>query len=304
MNFNTYRYFHEVSQTKSIRRAADRLHIAPSAISRQIGILEQSLGTKLFERSIQGIQLTAAGVMLERYTRGMFRDLDRIHESIRNLTTLNEGEVKIWLIGGLIREFLPRAIADFHVRFPAIRYSVFAAPTDRIIEALIRDEADIGIVFNAARRPNIEILAEYSEPVRCLVAPHHALAGRASVSLREICSQPLVIHFPSSGIRQAFDQAVSRNNLSHKVLVSTNSLELMRTMAMTGEVLTLSPVLAATSEINAGTLVAIPIEDENLASVTSAICVHRDRQLSHAAYEFLKKITKDFRGLSAAAQAT
>ncbi len=103
MNLNTYKYFNEVAETGSIRRAADRLHIAPSAISRQIALLEHSLGVMLLERTNSGIRLTPAGMMLERFTRKICRDLDRIHESIKNLKGLREGEVKIWVIEAVVQ---------------------------------------------------------------------------------------------------------------------------------------------------------------------------------------------------------
>ncbi len=297
MNFNSYRYFNEVAATRSIRRAADRLHVAPSAVSRQLAILEHQLGTLLLERSNTGIQLTAAGLMLERYTRHMFRDLERVQETIRNLKGLKQGEVKIWVMEGLVKEFLPRTIAAFNEKYPAIRFQVVTESSDRIIEALIRDEADIGVVFNARRRPGIEVVAEHTEPVRCLVSKDHVFAGRASLTLAEVCSQQVAIHFPSSGIRQIFDHAVARAHLTADVIVSTNNLELTKTMAMTGRALTISPLLAAGREVRDGSLVAITIDDEDLAGVTSAVCVHRDRQLSYAANEFLKRIGADFSAL-------
>ncbi len=295
MNFNTYKYFNEVAETRSIRRAADRLHVAPSAISRQLAILEHTLGTLLLERTNTGIQLTPAGLMLERYTRHMFRDLERVQDSIKNLKGLRQGEVKIWVIEGLILEFLPRAISEFNDHFPAIKFSVFSESTDRIIEAIIRDEADIGIVFNAKSRPGIEILAQYSEPVMCLASKSHAFAERESVTLAEVCSQQISLPFASFGLRQLFDKAVARQNLRPDVIVSSNNLELTKTMALTGKTLAISPAIAASKEIREGSLKAIPILDEDFAKATSAVCVHRDRSLSYAANEFLKSITGAFK---------
>jgi DNA-binding transcriptional LysR family regulator len=294
MNFNTYRYFNEVAETRSIRRAADRLHIAPSAISRQLAILEHSLGTLLLERTNTGIQLTPAGLMLERYTRHMFRDLERVQDSIKNLKGLRQGEVKIWVIEGLILDFLPRVIAEFNDSFPAIKFSVFSESTDRIIEAIIKDEADIGVVYNVKNRPGIEIVAHYSEPVMCLASKDHPFAQRDSVTLAEVCSQQISIPFASFGLRQLFDKAVSRQGLTPDVLVSSNNLELTKTMAMTGKTLAIGPALAARKEIRDGSLKAIPIHDADFADATSAVCVHRDRRLSYAANEFLKKINKAF----------
>lgn len=295
MNFNTYRYFNEVSETRSIRRAADRLHVAPSAISRQLALLEHSLGTLLLERTNTGIQLTPAGLMLERYTRHMFRDLERVQDTIKNLKGLRQGEVKIWVIEGLILDFLPRAISEFNDHFPAIRFSVFCESSDRILEAIIRDEADIGIVFNAKSRPGIEIVAEYSEPVMCLVSKNHVFADRDSLTLAEVCSQQISLPITSFGLRQIFDKAVARQNLSPDIIVSSNNLELTKTMALTGRTLAIGPALAAGKEIRDGTLKAIPIRDDDLANATAAVCVHRDRRLSYAANEFLKKVTREFK---------
>nr|WP_194362193.1 LysR family transcriptional regulator [Rhizobium daejeonense] len=297
---NTYRYFNEVAETRSIRRAADRLHVAPSAISRQIAILEQSLGTLLLERTNTGIQLTSAGLVLERFTRHMFRDMERVQESIRNLKGLRLGEVKIWVIEGLILDFLPRTIADFNEQFPAIKFSVYSESSDRIAEALSRDEADIGIVYNPRGRPGIEIVAQYSEPVMCMVNPTHDFAGRESLSLAEICSQQIALPITSFGLRQLFDQAITRQKLNPDVLVSTNNLELTKAMAITGKTIAIAPAMAARKELSDGRLRAIPIQEGEFVDATSAVCVHRDRQLSYAANEFLKRLVKTFQAATKA----
>jgi DNA-binding transcriptional LysR family regulator len=299
MNLNTYKYFNEVADTRSIRRAADRLHVAPSAISRQIAILEQSLGTLLLERTNTGIQLTPAGLVLERFTRHMFRDMERVQENIRSLKGLRLGEVKIWVIEGLIMDFLPRTIADFNEQFPAIKFSVYSESSDRIAEALTRNEADIGIVYNPKGRPGIEIVAQYSEPVMCLVSPLHDFANRESLTLAEICSQQIALPVTSFGLRQLFDQAVARSRVTPDILVSTNNLELTKSLAVTGRTLAIAPAMAARKELSDGRLRAVPIDSPDFAEATSAVCVHRDRQLSYAANEFLKRLAKAFKSATA-----
>ncbi len=299
MNLNTYRYFNEVASTRSIRRAADRLHVAPSAISRQIAILERMLGSLLLERTNAGIQLTPAGLVLERYTRNMFRDLERVQESIKNMKGLRLGEVKIWVIEGLLLDFLPRAIAEFNAEFPAIKFSVYSESSDRIVEALMRDEADIGVVYNLKHRPAIEVAAEYSEPVMCLMHPDHMFAGRESVTLTEICSQQIALPIASFGLRQLIDQAITKQRLTPDILVSTNNLELTKAMALTGRTLAIAPAMAVRKELEDGRLKAVPIADPDFATATSAVCVHRDRRLSYAAAEFLKQLVKAFQAAMA-----
>jgi DNA-binding transcriptional LysR family regulator len=294
VNLNTYKYFNEVAAAGSIRRAADRLHVAPSAISRQIALLEHSLGIMLIERSNTGIQLTPAGMMLERYTRKMVRDLDRIHEAIRNLKGLRQGEVKIWVIEAVVQAVLPRIMTEFNETYPAIKFSINTESSDRTIEAIINDEIDIGIVFNLGNRPSVEVIKQCPAPVQCLVSPGHPLAHHHSVTLEEICSWPIALPVSSFGLRQTFDKVTRAQHLVPQSIVNTNNLELTKAMAIAGRTLTIGPELIATKEIEHNLLRAIPIDNDAMRAATIEICVHRDRSLSFAAHHFLKLVCREF----------
>jgi len=294
VNLNTYKYFNEVAETGSIRRAADRLHIAPSAISRQIALLEHSLGVMLLERTSTGIRLTPAGMILERFTRKMCRDLDRIHESIKNLKGLREGEIKIWVIEAVVQTILPRLMTNFNENFPAIQFSINSESSDRTIEAIIRDEIDIGIVFNMGERSGIEVIKRFPAPIQCLVSPKHPLAQHKTLSLREICAYPVALPVSSFGMRQTFDKVTRNLHLNPQSIVNTNNLELAKAMAIAGRTLTIGPVQIASREIEQNTLMAIPIDNNTLQIANIEVCVHRDRTLSFAAHQFLKHICREF----------
>jgi len=182
-------------------------------------------------------------------------------------------------------------LADFHRHHPAVSFKVQTASTDRIVEALLEDEADIGITFNATSRPEIEVIAEFPEPISCLVAPTHEYADRDHLNLTDICKQPLALPDHSFGLRQFFERTIAKRGLSPQVLVTTNSLELTNTLAATGQFIAFMPALAVITELKSGQLRAIPVSDPELAFARSSISVHRDRPLSHAAQEFLKLLT-------------
>ncbi|MFC3059009.1 LysR family transcriptional regulator [Paenirhodobacter populi] len=294
MNFVAFRYFNEVAKTKAIRRAADRLHVAPSAVSRQLAMLEHSFGAPLLERTNTGVELTPAGVLLERYTRNMFRELDQVKDSISGFRSLRQGEVKIHVMEGVLSSMLPEVIAGFSSRFPGIRFSVSSNASDAIVEALIKNQTDIGITYNASLRPELEIVVERADPVMCLVATNHPLAQNATVRLDEICQNRLALPHRGFGLRQLFDSAVEARRLQPDYVVETNNIELPRAMAATGNCVTLGPVLAAFREIQMGLLVAIPIDVPTFLMVRSSVCVHRDRKLSFAAHEFIKMLRMGF----------
>ncbi len=299
MRFLTLRYFNAVARLGSIRKAADRLHVAPSAVSRQIAQLEHELDAVLFERSKSGVRLTAAGEVLARQSHRIFRDIDRARAGIDDLRGLRRGEVSLWVIEGFVTGLLPGILADFLRRYPAVAFKVQTASTDRITEALLEDEADIGITFNASPRAEIETIAEFPEPISCLIARDHKYAGRKSLSLDEICKEPLALPDHSFGIRQSFERTVAKHKLNPRVLVTTNSLELTNTMAVTGQFIAFKPALAVITQLGSGQLRAIPVADAELAAARSSISVHRDRPLSHAAQEFLKLLTATIRASKA-----
>ncbi|MGI4839546.1 MAG: LysR family transcriptional regulator [Janthinobacterium lividum] len=294
MNFTAFRYFNEVAQSKAIRRAADRLHVTPSAVSRQISMLEHQLGAPLLERTNSGVELTAAGVMLERYTRTLFRDLERVREGIAAFRSLDQGEVKIHAMEGVLSNLLPEMISAFLAQHPRIDFQVTTCSSDLIVEALIRDETDIGIIYNPELRFEIEVVAERKEPVVCLVCPHDELAREPLVTLQQLCKKPLALPRPSFGLRQLFDRTAEARLYKPRIVVEANNLDILRATAVLGTCVTIGPEISARREIDAGLLIAIPIDQESFSNVRSAVCVHQERVPSYAANAFVKFLKSRF----------
>ncbi|WPO97846.1 LysR family transcriptional regulator [Pseudomonas sp. HR96] len=294
MSFTAFRYFNEVARSKAIRRAADRLHVTPSAVSRQIALLEHQFGAPLLERTKNGVELTAAGVMLERYTRTLFRDLERVQEGIAAFRSLDQGEVKVHAMEGVLANFLPETIAAFLALHPHIDFQVTTCSSDLIVEALIRDETDIGIIYNPELRFEIQVVAERKEPVVCLVAPHDELAGEARVTMQQLCKRPLALPRQSFGLRQLFDRTAESRLLKPRIVIEANNLEILRATAVLGTCVTIGPQISAQREIAAGLLKAIPIDLEAFSSVRSAVCVHQERVPSYASNAFLKFLKERF----------
>lgn len=294
MNFTAIRYFNEVARTKAIRRAADRLHVAPSAISRQLSLLEHELGAPLFERTNSGVELTAAGSMLERYSRRMFRDLERVREGIAAFRSLDQGEVKIHAMEGVLSHFLPEAISSFLEQHPAIDFQVRTCSSDLTVEALIQDETDIGIIYNPETRFEIEVIAERKESVMCLVSCNDEFAEESSVTLSRLCERSLALPQRSFGLRQLFDRTAEARRLNPRVVVEANNLDILRALAVSGSCVTIGPIISARREVEAGVLKPIPIDLDSFRQVRSTICVHRERVLSYAANAFLKFLCQRF----------
>lgn len=303
MEFVALRYFHETARLGSVRSAADTLHVTPSSISRMIANLEQEFGARLFERIAKGMRLTDAGVVLARQTQRMFRDLERVRGAIDDLQGLRRGQVTIYGPEGLVAEFMPKLLAEFHARYPAIAFNVYFASTDRIVEAVINDETDIGITFNGPSRTDLTTIVDYSEPLKCLVAPDNPLATREKVTLRELIAYPFALPETSFGMRRLIDQALHKESLTPNLALNTNSLELAKRMAMTGAAIAFMPGFMVMDDVAAGRLVSIAVDTPVLSESRVSVCIHRDREISFAAQELLRFLQSRFGLLSSSAGA-
>ncbi|HLG87743.1 MAG TPA: LysR family transcriptional regulator [Alphaproteobacteria bacterium] len=303
MKLESLRYFHVTQACGSIRKAAERLHVAPSAISRQIAILERELGLRLLERSSSGVCTTAAGALLGRSIQSIFRDIERARSAIDDLKGLRIGEVTIYAMEGLVSDFLPTLFVAFHKKFPGIGFNLVLAPTDRIIEAVLRDEADIGITFNAKPKQELSVVARYAEPVSCLVAPHHPLAREKAVSLRQLRNHAVALPKDAFGLRQLIDDAARRAGVALKVMMTTNSLELTKKLAESGVAVAFMPAFTVSAEVARGSLRCIPVSDKAFRVAYSEVCVHRNRAISAAAQEFLDALVRALRALPSSSAA-
>jgi len=293
------RYFNEVAALGSIRRAAEQLHVAPSAVSRQIAQLERDLDMTLFFRSKAGVQLTNAGEVYWRQTRRVLLDLTHARQSLDDMRGLRRGEVRLYVIEGILFDFVPRIISAFHARYPGIQFTVHTASTDQIVAALMEREADIGLTFNAAPRAEIQVIEEFIEPVSCLVAPTHRFADASLLKMSSLVDEPMALAESSFGLRQIVEKALRRYRNSFAPVITTNSLELTKAMAMTGTMIAFLPMLNVQRELAEGSLRAIPIDSKELSESRTSVCIHRDRPLSFAGREFLKALREAFQALNA-----
>jgi DNA-binding transcriptional LysR family regulator len=118
------RYFVEVARTGSLAAASESLHVAVSAISRQISKLEQDVGAPLFERLPRGMVLTEPGVLLAEHARRTLLDADVVLGEISASEARGGKLVRIGCTEGFTRSFLPAALARHYAAFPNARYAL------------------------------------------------------------------------------------------------------------------------------------------------------------------------------------
>ncbi|OWK24902.1 hypothetical protein AJ87_17100 [Rhizobium yanglingense] len=282
------RCFTEVINAKSIRLAADRIHIAPSAISRRIALLEHTLGTPLIIRTSKGVSPTEQGRLLFEYATRALLEEDRFLKQIDDVGALRVGNVSIAAVEATIGRILPQAIKAFRGQFPGIRLNVHIVGAHEVTEALIQGNMDIGVTLNPAPKNEILMRMRWPQPLRAVMRPDHPLATRERITIADLLSHPYVLPDRSFGIRVLIEREAVRQSIDLNPAIEANSLLLLKRAVEENGLVTVLPPEAMRLEIAAGTLVAVGLVEPQLNKAEICVLTVRGRPVTRAAGEMLK----------------
>lgn len=285
------RYFMEVVDCGSIRLAADRLQIAPSAISRQIQVLEHRFGASLLVRSRTGIEATEQGRLVAKYVQCAKRDLERLKSAIDDLSSLRRGRVLLATVEATQGRVLPECISAFRAKFPGVDLEVRVLGTHQVAEALLKEEADIGIALDPPLRNELLLRMRWPQPLQAVMQPSHDLAKHSgNLRLKEVLEGPHILPDRSFGIRSLIERAAVKAGVIARPFLETNSLDVAKTIATSTNAITVLPPEALFRELEAGTLVSRKIDDPLLSKATIDVMTLRTRPLSKAAETLLRYV--------------
>ena len=283
MQLSVLRYFLAVAELGSIRQAAEQLHVAASAVSRQIANLEYDYGVPLFELHAQGVRLTLAGEIFAQHARTTLREFDRVRSDIDDVRGLKRGNVRIGAVEGVVSNFLFSMFEEFGKQFPNVTFDVNVAGTGAILESIARDEADLGIVFNALPYPDVEMGPVIRHPLVAVVSPRHPLANRASVRLADLAEYRVATLHPSFGTRQILDRALIEAGVRIDALLTINSIEMLKAFVARGLGISVMPRFAVAREQDGEELMIVAIDNDALRESHLALCWRKERSLGAAA---------------------
>jgi len=286
-------YLDEVARVGSIRQAAERLHVAPSAVNRRIQDLEAELGTPLFERLPRGMRLTAAGELFVQYIRSRAAHLEQVRSEIEDLQGLRRGCVRIVVSQAVAAAFLPERIAGFRKKHPLVEFQVQVGDHSRALELLRTFESDLALTFHLDPETDIVRLDELTQPLCLVMHRDHPLAAQDDpVKLRQCLDYPLVL--PDSDIagRQLLDAFLARRSIKLRPVMRSNSFEFLLGYLRYEQALTFQIEIGVTPEV--GELVSRKIQDRGFPSANLVLASLRNRQLPVVAYTFAEYLSSTF----------
>lgn len=279
-------YLDAVARAGSIRKAAEGLHVASTALNRRILNLEEELGIPLFERLTHGVRLTAAGEIFMGYVRNSLSDLGSAVSQIEQLRGLVRGEVQVAAAESVTADLLPAAMAHFRTRHPGVRFRVRSGGTESLVKQLMDDAVDLLLAHDPPGDDGLQSLAEWPQSLCALMRPDHPLAGRPWLRLADCAAYPVALGEEGFGGRRLIDRAQDASRLKLDVALVASSVQGMVAFTRQTGAVSFQFDVGARPELRQGGLVAIPLSDRAFAGTKLVLAIRRGRRLPIAALRF------------------
>ena len=289
MDLRRLEVFAKVAELGSFSRAAEALFLTQPTISEHVRALEVELGLSLLDRLGRGATPTPAGRVLLDYAHRMLKLAEEARQAIDRFQGRMSGTL---IVGGstIPGEYvLPALIGQFKSKYPDILISLRVASSRQVSEWVDEGRVEVGVVGARPALRTLEARALMSDELVIAGPAGHPWAGRKTVALADVRSEPLIVREPGSGSREALERALhdADTNLdAFRVAGEIGSTQAIKQAVRAGVGITIISRRAVEDECRAGLVHCVKVRDLKLAR-SFYLVTHRERTRSPLAEAFV-----------------
>lgn len=245
MELRQLQYFVKVARKQHVTQAAEELHVAQSAISRQIHQLEEELGVSLFVQVGRKLQLTPAGKLFLDRVEKILGDLDKSVTEVREMLDPERGEIRLGFPHSLGINLVPTVVANFRREHPHVKFKFRQGKFDSLLHDVINNELDLAIVSPLPENDSTvagDLLL--TEELFAVLPPGHALAGATSIRLEQLKDEPFVLFSEGYSLRPIVYDACVRAGFRPRIAFEGEETDTIRGLVAAGMGVSLLPLMA------------------------------------------------------------
>ena len=194
MELRLLEFFLTVAREESINRAAEVIHISQPTLSRQLALLEEELGVKLFIRGNKGVKLTDEGILLQRRAQEILDLVGKTEDELQAQDAEVEGIITIGAGELASFAYLGSLMKSFRAAHPRVRYDVISGAADEITEGMDRGLIDISLLLEPVNISKYEFIRlPGTEHWACAMRPDDALAQKDLVTPADLAGRQLLL---------------------------------------------------------------------------------------------------------------
>ena len=289
MELRHLRYFLAVAEELHFARAAERLHMEQSPLSRAIKELEEELGVVLFARTTRSTQLTRAGKLFLEHVRRVFAALEQARESVNAAANGFHGQLRVALSDGITPSRLPALLALCRQEEPEVQIRFFEVPLSQQIKGLHDDLYDVGFAQFEDVGDGIVTIPAWSDALMVAVPARHPLLAHKRIPLDELLRYPLVLCDPQvcEGHARHVERVLRRSDVEPLVAERVASCDLMMALVSAGFALGLTGATHIAASNEAG-VVSRPLASR-VPPLTTYL-LHLGGDLSDVMMRFIERV--------------
>ncbi len=264
MDFRQLEVFARVVELRSFSRAAEALRLTQSTVSEHIRLLEDEVGTRLFDRLGRETVPTRAGELLHGYARRLLVLRTEAQQALDQFLGRVSGALTVGASTIPGEYVLPALIGGFREKFPQVSITLQIADTREIVDAVLDGRVELGVVGARPVHRNLEATELMPDELVLVVPPGHAWFGRRQATLEELVPEPLIVREPGSGSRAALERALDEAGTgldALRVIAEMGSTSAIKQAVKAGVGLSIVSRRAVDEECRHGLLWCVKIKD-------------------------------------------
>jgi LysR family transcriptional regulator, low CO2-responsive transcriptional regulator len=278
--------FLAVATYGGFHRAAEALRISQPAVSARISTLEDSLGTRLFEREHGKFSLSLAGKALRPHAEQLLRQVAIARQAVHELHPIAGGALPIAASLSICTYLLPEVLKKYQESHPKVVVSVRSGNSAQVLKMVLDGEVDLGLA-RSLNHPEVETIQLRDDPLILVGHPGHPAMARKKLRLVELESMPIISYDRGSSDWTLMNGLFRRDGLLPNIVLEVETIEACKRMVLRKLGLAFLPQIAVVDELRRGRLCPLEITDAEPLRRSLDVILPRRRPLSKSAKELV-----------------
>ena len=291
MEIRQVQSFVHVARLGSFSRAAETMGYSQSAITVQIRLLEEELGTKLFDRMGKKVSLTPQGKRFLEHASRILYEMNRTIMAMNEDREL-ENPLHIGTIESLCTAKFPRILSQFHTLYPKVNIQITLDSPEKLIRMMEHNELDLIYILDTPRwnKEWIKVM-EAAEPIVFVASVNSEFALRKEMVLQDILGEPFFLTEKNANYRQALDQHLALENRTLDPVLEISDTEFIIKMVERNDGLSFLPYFAVEKYIRSGRITMLDVTVIDIPMYRQ-IFYHKNKYKTREMSEFIRLITE------------
>jgi DNA-binding transcriptional LysR family regulator len=291
VNLETLQLYCDVVRLRSFSRGAAANEVSQSAASQAVQQLESDLGVRLLDRTKRPFTVTPEGRVFYDASRELLHRYEQARARIGSSRNRLDGTVRVAAIYSVGLHDVSRHMQPFMSAHPQARVQLECLHPHKVVEAVINDEADIGIMSYPPALRSLAVIPWRSEKMVLVCHPGHRFARRRVVMPQDLNGEKFVAFDPDLGIRKAIDRALKQRTVRVNVVMEFDNIETIKEAIAIGAGVGILPRPTVQKETEIGSLAAVPLGIPGLVRPVGII-YRRQKHLSPTITRFIESLRK------------